>query len=146
MFHENLENLKNKILNHLPMFGINGFYYKDTLSFKNGGISDNYQLQFYIRPISKGGKKFTVTNDTNSSLTTIKSTYRIVVQYSDAIKFYISDLFDAISNDVNVIGWNDDKEEVLKLETDKNLHPRFNLISIDFEVFVETVNLCVSCN
>lgn len=128
------------------MFGVNGFYYKDTLSFKNGGISDNFQVQFYIRPISKGGKKFVVTKDQNSSLNLVRSSYRLIVQYNESLPFDISTILDVISNDVDIKGWNDDKDDILKMETEKQLYPKFGLLSIDFEVCIETVNICIPCN
>ena len=140
MFDTDIHTLKDNLLKNNPIFGSNGFYYKNSLELAQNGVSDHFVNMFYIRPLPKGDRKFTVKHDGN--FTTIIGNFRIVLQLSPKVK----DPIDAIISQMGeykVIGFNDDTSQVYKAGTGNNKEiDTFNLYSIDFEMMYETVYSC----
>lgn len=137
MFDTDIHTLKDNLLKNNPIFGSNGFYYKNSLELAQNGVSDHFVNMFYIRPLTRGDRKFTVKQDGN--FTTITGNFRIVLQVSPNVK----DPIDAIISQLGeykVIGYNDDSSQVYKSEyvKDKEIDT-FNLYMIDFEMMHETV-------
>ena len=140
MFDTDIHTLKDNLLKNNPIFGSNGFYYKNSLELAQNGVSDHFVNMFYIRPLTRGDRKFTVKQDGN--FTTITGNFRIVLQVSPNVK----DPIDAIISQLGeykVIGYNDDSSQVYKSEyvKDKEID-MFNLYLIDFEIMHETFYDC----
>lgn len=139
MFDTDIHTLKDNLLKNNPIFGSNGFYYKNSLELAQNGVSDHFVNMFYIRPLNTKERKYTVKTDIG--MKTITGTFRIVLQLSQKIEQPILAILSQL--DYKVIGCNDDSNEVYNSEYKKEKTiDMFNLYLIDFEIMHETFYDC----
>ena len=84
MFDTDIHTLKDNLLKNNPIFGSNGFYYKNSLELAQNGVSDHFVNMFYIRPLNTKERKYPVKTDIG--MKTITGTFRIVLQLYQKIE------------------------------------------------------------
>ncbi len=138
VFDREINLLVQNLLKNNPIFVNNGFYYKNLLELRQNGVSDHFVNMFYIRPLPKGDRKYSVKKEGNIITTTCL--YRIVIQLAHNVSCPLEAIISQIYN-YNVIGSNDDSSQIYKSEYNKDKEiDVFNLYSIDFEVSHESIS------
>lgn len=129
-----IDELKEYILEHTN--GIfSGFCYKTDYEFKESGVSDKLVNLFYIRPLTTGQNKYSVTR--RDHMVFIKNKNRLVVQVnrkcSNVDNTFLNILL-SVSDVINLTSYSDDTLGVYKAEYGEGAPIRdFNLLMFDFE-------------
>ena len=143
-----INNIINSLLQNNNIFGDNGVYFSNFISFEQSGISDKLINQFYIRPYRFDA---VTTSSNGEDLPFVTSNFRCIFQLSDKIDLETATLSLAGQinehDNVKVKGWGNDKKAIYLSEYNKDRIPmNLNLIAVDFSISKEVSFNCECLN